>query len=60
MKEYDKKGFSFYTSYDSRKGKELEANPYACILFYWPKVDRQVILLKMLPVLAEILIIMTA
>ncbi|VDD95308.1 unnamed protein product [Enterobius vermicularis] len=42
MKEYDKKGFSFYTSYDSRKGKELEANPYACILFYWPKVDRQI------------------
>uniref|UniRef100_A0A0N5AMV3 Pyridoxine-5'-phosphate oxidase n=1 Tax=Syphacia muris TaxID=451379 RepID=A0A0N5AMV3_9BILA len=42
IKEYNKEGFSFYTNYDSRKGMELEVNPYAAVLFYWPKVDRQV------------------
>lgn len=42
MKDYGRNGFSFYTNYDSRKGKEIAANPFGCLLFYWPKVDRQV------------------
>ncbi|VDN52534.1 unnamed protein product [Dracunculus medinensis] len=42
MKDYGRNGFSFYTNYDSRKGKEIAANPFGCLLFYWPKVDRQI------------------
>lgn len=42
LKEYDEAGFVFYTNYTSRKGSELEENPYAALLFYWPKLERQV------------------
>lgn len=42
LKGYDERGFVFYTNYKSRKGKELEQNPYASILFYWDKLYRQV------------------
>lgn len=35
-------GFVFYTNYQSRKGIELDKNPRASLLFYWPKVWRQV------------------
>ncbi|WKY00097.1 hypothetical protein Q1695_014738 [Nippostrongylus brasiliensis] len=42
LKSYNNDGFSFYTNYNSRKGRELEANPNACMLFYWPMVHRQV------------------
>jgi pyridoxamine 5'-phosphate oxidase len=35
-------GFNFFTNYDSRKGKELKENSYACILFFWPELERQV------------------
>jgi pyridoxamine 5'-phosphate oxidase len=42
LKEYDQKGFIFYTSYASRKGQELDRNPGACLLFFWPELIRQV------------------
>lgn len=42
LKRYDEKGFVFFTNYESRKGKELERNPYAALLFYWDKLERQV------------------
>jgi len=42
LKEFGKHGFVFYTNYESRKGRELEANPYAAMLFYWPGLERQV------------------
>ena len=42
LKKYDPEGFSFYTNYTSRKGKELSENPNAAMLFYWPAVSRQV------------------
>uniref|UniRef100_W6NH33 Pyridoxine-5'-phosphate oxidase n=1 Tax=Haemonchus contortus TaxID=6289 RepID=W6NH33_HAECO len=42
LKGYDRDGFSFYTNYNSRKGRELNENPYACMLFYWPIVNRQI------------------
>jgi len=42
LKSFDEKGFVFYTNYKSRKGKELEQNPFACLLFYWDKLDRQI------------------
>ena len=38
----DQRGIVFYTSYFSRKGRELEANPRAAALFHWPALERQV------------------
>ena len=35
-------GFVFYTNYESRKGKELARNPYACLNFHWVEMERQV------------------
>lgn len=42
LKGYDERGFVFYTNYESRKGKELDANPRAALVFYWAALDRQV------------------
>jgi pyridoxamine 5'-phosphate oxidase len=42
LKDFDEHGFTFYTNYRGRKGKELEMNPYAAILFYWQALERQV------------------
>uniref|UniRef100_A0A1I7U3B6 pyridoxal 5'-phosphate synthase n=1 Tax=Caenorhabditis tropicalis TaxID=1561998 RepID=A0A1I7U3B6_9PELO len=42
LKAYTPTGFSFFTNYNSRKGKQLDENPNAAMLFYWPKVNRQV------------------
>lgn len=35
-------GFVFYTNYKSKKGKDIEENPYGCLLFYWDKLERQI------------------
>lgn len=35
-------GYAFYTNYDSQKGLDLAANPYAEILFYWQEQERQI------------------
>ncbi len=42
LKEMDEHGFMFATNYDSRKGKELESNPEAALLFFWSELERQV------------------
>jgi pyridoxamine 5'-phosphate oxidase len=42
MRGLDERGLVFYTNYESRKGGELAANPYAALLFYWPPLGRQV------------------
>ena len=42
LKGYDESGFVFYTNYASRKGRELTANPHACLLFSWVELERQV------------------
>jgi pyridoxamine 5'-phosphate oxidase len=42
LKSVDDNGFVFYTNYQSLKGRDLAENPQACLLFYWPKVWRQV------------------
>ena len=42
LKGLDARGFVFYTHYDSRKGAELEANPRAAIVLYWPELERQI------------------
>lgn len=44
LKHYDKAGFVFYTNYDSEKGKAIAANPNVCISFFWPNMERQVII----------------
>lgn len=43
LKEYDDAGFVFYTNYDSRKGREIAANPAVSLLFPWHALDRQVV-----------------
>lgn len=42
LKEVSDLGFVFYTNYASRKGRELEMNPFAALTFYWPELERQV------------------
>jgi pyridoxamine 5'-phosphate oxidase len=42
VKRADESGFVFYTNYDSRKGRELAANPSVALLFYWSQLNRQV------------------
>lgn len=42
LKGVDESGLSFYTNYSSRKGHELEQNPYASMTFFWPALERQV------------------
>ncbi|MFU8860462.1 MAG: pyridoxamine 5'-phosphate oxidase [Cyclonatronaceae bacterium] len=42
LKGFDKRGFVFYTHYESRKGMQLAVNPRASLTFYWPEMVRQV------------------
>jgi pyridoxamine 5'-phosphate oxidase len=42
VKQFDERGFVFFSNYDSRKGRELAANPRAALLFYWDPLGRQV------------------
>ncbi|WP_207427355.1 pyridoxamine 5'-phosphate oxidase [Pedobacter sp. SYSU D00535] len=42
MKGFDESGFTFYTNYLSRKGRELNKNPNAALLFFWGELERQV------------------
>jgi pyridoxamine 5'-phosphate oxidase len=42
LKAADQRGFSFYTNYDSRKGRELAANPRAALCIFWQPLERQV------------------
>jgi pyridoxamine 5'-phosphate oxidase len=43
LKAYDERGLVFYTNYESRKGMELAANPYASLVFPWIPIRRQVV-----------------
>jgi len=42
LKDFDEQGFVFYTNFESRKGRELLANPHAALLFHWKSLMRQV------------------
>lgn len=42
LKGYDERGFVFYTNYEGRKAREIEANPLCALLFYWGELERQV------------------
>ncbi|MFE2528649.1 pyridoxamine 5'-phosphate oxidase [Streptomyces sp. NPDC059382] len=43
LKQFDERGFVFFTNHGSRKGREIDANPYASLLFPWHPIARQVI-----------------
>ncbi|MEV6577456.1 pyridoxamine 5'-phosphate oxidase [Streptomyces sp. NPDC051582] len=43
LKQFDERGFVFYTNYGSRKGREIDANPHVALLFPWHPISRQVI-----------------
>ena len=42
LKGFDESGFVFYTNYNSRKGQDLAAQPWACLNFFWQPLERQV------------------
>jgi len=42
LKYFDGTGFAFFTNYESKKGTDLAANPYAALHFFWPQLDRQI------------------
>jgi pyridoxamine 5'-phosphate oxidase len=42
LKGFTEAGFTFFTNYDSRKGRELEENPQAALVCYWASLERQV------------------
>jgi pyridoxamine 5'-phosphate oxidase len=42
LKDYSKDGFVFFTNYGSSKGRQLDENPVACLLFFWKELERQV------------------
>ena len=44
LKYYDEYGFVFYTNYESEKGRALSANPKTCLNFFWPSLERQIII----------------
>jgi pyridoxamine 5'-phosphate oxidase len=53
LKAYTHEGFIFYTNYDSRKGKAIEKNHKACLHFFWPSLERQIIIKADLEKIAE-------
>jgi pyridoxamine 5'-phosphate oxidase len=42
IKDIDAQGFTWFSNYQSRKGRDLQENPYASLLFYWIELERQV------------------
>ena len=42
LKDYDERGFVFYTNYESNKGQQLVENPWGAIAFWWAELERQV------------------
>lgn len=42
LKDFNDKGFTFFTNYESHKGQQLAENPKACLVFFWKELERQV------------------
>ncbi|RKT01281.1 pyridoxamine 5'-phosphate oxidase [Chryseobacterium defluvii] len=53
LKAYTHEGFIFYTNYNSKKGKAIERDHKACLHFFWPSLERQVIIKADLEKVAE-------
>ena len=44
LKQVTQEGFVFYTNYNSEKGRAIISNPQVCLSFFWPNLERQVII----------------
>jgi pyridoxamine 5'-phosphate oxidase len=44
LKKYTYEGFIFYSNYGSEKGRAIAKNPHVCLSFFWPNMERQVII----------------
>ena len=44
LKSFNEEGFIFYTNYNSEKGKAISNNPNVCLSFFWPSLERQIII----------------
>lgn len=53
LKAYTHEGFIFYTNYDSKKGKAINRSHKACLHFFWPSLERQIIIKAELEKVAE-------
>ena len=53
LKAYTYEGFIFYTNYESRKGHSIETTHKACLHFFWPNLERQIIIKTVVERLAE-------
>lgn len=53
LKSYTYEGFIFYTNYDSKKGKSIERTHKACLHFFWPGLERQIIIKAELEKIAD-------
>ena len=53
LKSYTWEGFIFYTNYQSKKGNAIEKNPKACLHFFWPALERQVMIKAELEYVSE-------
>ncbi|NLT52496.1 MAG: pyridoxamine 5'-phosphate oxidase [Ignavibacteria bacterium] len=42
LKEIEDKGLVFFTNYGSYKARQIESNPFAAVVFFWPELERQV------------------
>lgn len=42
LKDFDEQGFVWYTNYESRKGNDIDANPYAAMTFWWGPLEKSV------------------
>ncbi len=42
LKDHDVRGFTFYTNYESHKGRELATRPFAALVFFWVELERQI------------------
>lgn len=53
LKDFSDKGFVFFTNYNSHKGRQLEENPRACLVFFWKELERQVRIIGLVDKLDE-------
>ncbi|WP_373057451.1 pyridoxamine 5'-phosphate oxidase [Zunongwangia sp. H14] len=53
LKQFDENGFVFYTNYHSDKGRAIERNPKVCLSFFWPAMERQIIIKGMAAKISE-------
>ena len=44
LKQFDAQGFVFFSNYHSEKGKAIAKDPHLCLSFFWPQLERQVII----------------